>query len=516
MVGEPGAAYLFEDHRPGYGPTNMVGPDSLWLNQDGSGPAVTRGGMNARKKRSVLGFLVVVFSIVLLSIAATWWPAARPAVAATAGWPTYLNVQPRTGFDAGETSITPSTAPNLSVLWSYHAAGSVSAEPVEANGNVYWGSWNGYEHDTTTSGTRRWLTYLGQTTDSNCNPQVAGVASTATIATVTINGAATTVDFVGGGNGYFYALNAATGAVIWKTLLGAPPAHFLWSSALLYKGSIYEGVSSFGDCPLVRGKLVKLSAATGAVQSTFYTAPSGCVGAGVWGSAALDPASGNIFFGTGNAGSCGTAEPLAVALVELSPSLSLVSHWQIPAAQHGPDSDFGSTPTMFSGTLNGTSTPLVGLQNKNGVYYAFRRAAVSAGPVWRARIAAAGQCPECGKGDIPPSAWDGQRLYIAGGNTTITGVFCPGSLQAINPGSGKLIWQKCMPDGPVLGAVTAVRGVAIVGEGPKIMAVSTSTGGTLFSYNDTSAGSRFWGPASVSAGVAFIGNQDGIIYAFHA
>jgi hypothetical protein len=73
-----------------------------------------------------------------------------------------------------------------------------------------------------------------------------------------------------------------------------------------------------------------------------------------------------------------------------------------------------------------------------------------------------------------------------------------------------------MPDGPVLGAVTAVPGVAIAGEGPKIMAVSTSTGGTLFSYNDTSAGSRFWGPASVSAGVAFIGNQDGIIYAFHA
>src|SRR5258708_24922085 len=110
----------------------------------------------------------------------------------------------------------------------------------------------------------------------------------------------------------------------------------------------------------------------------------------------------------------------------------------LTAAQHGPASDFGSTPAMFSGTLNGTSTPLVGLQNKNGVYYAFRRAAVSAGPVWRARIAAAGQCPECGKGDIPPSAWDGQRLYIAGGNTTIGGVFCPGSPPDTHPRSDPL------------------------------------------------------------------------------
>src|SRR5260370_29851684 len=46
-------------------------------------------------------------------------------------------------------------------------------------------------------------------------------------------------------------------------------------------------------------------------------------------------------------------------------SLSLLSSWQIPAADHGPDSDFGSTPTLF--TSGGT--PLVGIQNKNGVYY---------------------------------------------------------------------------------------------------------------------------------------------------
>lgn len=454
----------------------------------------------------MLGFLIVV----LPSIAAV----SVPAVAATGGWPAYLNTQARTGFNWAETSINPSTAASLKVLWSARAGGSVSAEPVAGNGNLYWGSWDGYEHATSTAGAPLWQTYLGQTTDANCNPPTAGVASTATIATVTVGGVATPVDFVGGGDGYFYALNAATGAVIWKTLLGSPPSHFLWSSPLLYNGSIYEGVSSFGDCPLVRGELVKMSASTGAIQGTINTVPGGCTGAGVWGSATLDRSSGNIFFGTGNAGNCGTAESLAVALVEVSPSLSLIGHWQIPASQHGPDSDFGSTPTMFSATINGTSTLMVGLQNKNGVYYAFRRSSLSAGPVWRAHIAVAGECPECGKGDIPPSAWDGRRLYVAGGNTTINGVSCQGSVQALDPGSGQVIWRRCAPDGPVLGAVTAVPGVVFLGEGTKVIAVSTSTGATLFSHQDSSAGSRFWGPASVSDGIAYIGNQDGILYAF--
>jgi hypothetical protein len=41
--------------------------------------------------------------------------------------------------------------------------------------------------------------------------------------------------------------------VIWQTPLGAPPDDFLWSSPLVYNGSIYEWVASFPDCPLVRG-----------------------------------------------------------------------------------------------------------------------------------------------------------------------------------------------------------------------------------------------------------------------
>jgi hypothetical protein len=157
---------------------------------------------------------------------------------------------------------------------------------------------------------------------------------------------------------------------------------------------------------------------------------------------------------------------------------------------------------------------MVGIQNKNGVYYAFDRSSLSSGPVWRTKISIAGQCPECGMGNISSSAWDGNHLYVAGGNTTIQGVSCKGSVQALQPDSGNVVWQDCLQGGPVIGAVTAVPGVLFLGAGTYFMGFSTSSGNTLFSYQDTNSGSGFWGPASISNGVAYIGNQDGTLFAF--
>lgn len=436
------------------------------------------------------------------------------AKAATASnWPTYLLNGSRTGFKSAETQITPSTVPNLTTLWtkrSIASPGSVSAEPVQVNGTVYYGAWDGYERARdAASGAFRWSRYLGQTSKSTCEPPTVGVASTATVASITVNGASTLAVFVGGGDHHFYALNAATGAVIWKTALGASSSTFLWSSPLFYRGTIYEGVASFGDCPLVRGKIVALRAATGAVLDTLHTAPSGCTGAGVWGSPAVDPSTGDIYFGTGNNGSsCG--EPLSVAVIRASSTLSLLSHWQIPPANHGPDSDFGATPTLF--TSGGT--PMLGIQNKNGVYYAFDRNSLSSGPAWKRQVAKAGECPECGKGDISSSAWDGTGLYVGAGNTTIGGASCQGSVQALQPATGKITWQDCLQGGPVIGAVTAVPGVVFLGAGPNFMAFDARTGSPLFSYQDTNPGSNFWGAAAIANGVAYIGNQDGTLFAF--
>jgi polyvinyl alcohol dehydrogenase (cytochrome) len=376
-------------------------------------------------------------------------------------------------------------------------------------GVVFYGSWDGHERAVNAAtGKQLWSTFLGQTSKSTCRPPSAGVASTATVGTIPVNGVSTLAVFVGGADHNFYALDAATGAVIWKRQLGSTSATFLWSSPLFYRGIIYEGVASFGDCPLIRGKIVAIRATNGAVRHTLFTAPSGCTGASVWGSPTLDTATGDIYFATGNANTTCT-EPLAVAIVQASSDLSLLGRWKVPASSHGPDSDFGSTPTLFTSA----GRPMVGLQNKNGRYYAFDRRSISSGPVWQTLISRPGECPECGAGNIASSAWDGNRLYVGGGRSDISGTVCRGMVAALQPSNGHVAWQVCLKDGPVIGAVTGVPGIVFAGEGQFLKAFGTSTGRTLFSYHDASSGSNFWGPAAISNGTAYIGNQDGKLVA---
>lgn len=438
----------------------------------------------------------------------------RSAQAASGDWTTYLNNNARTGFNAAETIINPTTAPNLKLHWTHVApGGSIFTQPAVANGIAYWGSLDGWEHATNiTTNAKVWATKLGTTTGSCGGTN--GVASSSTIASVSIGGTLTSVDFVAGGDASFYALNAMTGAIIWRTNLGSSPSHFLWSSPSFFNGSIYIGVASLGDCPLVQGQMVQMDASTGKILHVFNVVPNGCTGGGVWGSATIDESAGYLYFVTGNAGSCSTSETMAVAIIRLkAANLSFVSSWQVPASEQLFDTDFGSTPTLFTATINGTLTSMVGVPNKNGVYYAFNRNLIHVGPVWRARIAAGGACPTCGDGSISPSAWDGATLYVAGGRTTIGGVNCAGSLRALNPATGSFIWEHCMLAGPVLGAVTAVPGVVVVGEGTFVIVVDTVTNQTLFRFRDTNKGSAFFGSASISNGMLYIGNMDDNLYA---
>jgi len=71
----------------------------------------------------------------------------------------------------------------------------------------------------------------------------------------------------------------------------------------------------------------------------------------------------------------------------------------------------------------------------------------------------------------------------------------------------------CAP-GKVVGAITLVLGLVIVGADAKLVVLDATTGSKLFLYNDTTSGSKFWGGASVSNGVLYIGNLDGNLYAF--
>jgi polyvinyl alcohol dehydrogenase (cytochrome) len=432
-------------------------------------------------------------------------------------WTTYLSSNGRTGWNRGENAFTPAAAAKLHLAWKTSDSGQpesgVFSQPIVWNARVYWGSFDGYERATDTSGHGVWKRFLGHTVAPGCvDPSSAGVISTATITTDVAVGTAKSVLYVGGGDSKVYALNAATGAVLWSHSIGSNPDHFLYSSPAVFGKSVYIGVASFGDCPLVQGQLVQLNRVTGAVQHTFNVVPDECIGAGVWGSPTIDTAAGTVYFTTGNGGACASGEPRAEAVVEVRASdLTLMGAWQVPPAQRQGDPDFGSTPTLFTGVIAGRSRSLVGAINKNGIYYAFRRNALGAGPVWSTRIADGGPDPITGHGDTASSAYDGRTLYVGGDATTIGTRACAGSLNALNPSTGRYKWRHCFTDGFVLGGVTgASGGVVAVGEGNHIAVVAAATGKSVFTFNGTGP---FFGPPSIANGTLYEGDMSGNLYA---
>jgi outer membrane protein assembly factor BamB len=424
---------------------------------------------------------------------------------ASAGdWPTYQGDLGRSGFNAAETTITQANASQLKLHWTNTASGSISSQVAAVNGLLYWGSWDGIEHATNLSGMDVWTANLGQTIDSACNPPTVGVASTAAVATVTINGVPTSVVFVGGGNSTFYALDANSGIEIWHTSLGTPPANFLWSSPVVYNGSVYEGISSFGDCPLVRGAVVKMDASTGTNQNTFFTMPVGCLGASVWSSPTIDTTDGALYIATGNAKRCTQTGQMFLSMIKLNASdLSLIQFWQLPPADRFKDNDFGATPTLFTATIGGVSHNMVGVLNKNSKYYAFDRTTISQGPVWETQIANLGSAT-----NISSSAWDGTTLYVASVATTINGTSCVGSVNALNPANGAFIWRLCQTTGKLMCPIVAAPGLLIIGQGRLLTVLDASSGATLFNFHESAKGGLFRAPI-ISNGVIYVGNTNG-------
>jgi len=429
----------------------------------------------------------------------------------SSGWTTYLQGNDRTGFTS-EGGLNQTSVPNLSLAWKTSDAGpahGVFSQPIVSNGMVYWGSFDGYERATDTSGKPVWQRFLGTTSPPACtDPSEAGVVSSGTITTDVPVGGASSVLYVGGGDSKVYALNAATGAVLWSYSIGGNPDTFIWSSPAVFGNSVYIGNASFGDCPLTQGQLIQLNRVTGALEHVFNVVPNGCTGGGIWDSPTIDAAAGTIYFDTGTPSTDCPSTPGGPSVYEVRASdLSLVGSWTIPLAQQVNDADFGATPTLFNGVIGGQPESLVGVVNKNGVFYAFKRDALPSGPVWSTRIAMGGSDPTIGNGDIASAAFDGTTLYV-GGDETAT---CSGTVNAFNPSTGALIWQHCFTDGFVMGGVTGTSGgVVAVGEGNHVAVLSATNGASLYTF--TGAG-PFWGPPSIVGSTLYEGDMAGNLYA---
>jgi len=422
----------------------------------------------------------------------------------TDDWTTSLHDNSRTGASA-DTNISASQAPDLTKLWSFATGGPIASQAAIVNGVAYIGSWDGYEYALNAStGAVIWKTFLGITTgESDCNPQTVGVSSAATV----LNG----VVYVGGGDADWYALDASTGSVLWDVYTGdnsVAGGHYNWSSPLIVNGYAYIGVASLGDCPLIQGQLIQVDLSTHEVVNTLDLVPDGSQGGGIWTSPAYDPSLNEIFAVTGTETS--DAETYAQAVVGINASsLQVVDYWHLPESEAVADSDWTTSTGLYTGS-NGT--PMLEATNKNGYIYAFNRTDLAAGPVWQDQIAVGNDCAACGYSTVASAAIANGMVYQAGGVTTINGVGYGGSVQALNATTGAVVWQH--PEaGPVIGAITYMNGMVIAGAGSGLELLNASNGQRLYSY-DTGPGNWIYAAPAVAGGVIITGNTAGVIYGF--
>src|SRR5579872_3681352 len=74
----------------------------------------------------------------------------RVATASSASdWSTYMYDVGRSGYNQAETIINSTSASKLKLHWSLSSGGMIFSQPIVANGMVYWGSFDGYEHAAT-------------------------------------------------------------------------------------------------------------------------------------------------------------------------------------------------------------------------------------------------------------------------------------------------------------------------------------------------------------------------------
>ncbi|GCE31708.1 hypothetical protein KDA_71920 [Dictyobacter alpinus] len=422
-----------------------------------------------------------------------------PAVT-TDDWPTYLHDNYRSGA-SNDTGLSAANAGQLTKQWGFKTGGGISAGAAIVNGIAYVGSWDGYEYalDAVT-GAVKWKANLGQTITPNCIPATIGVNSSATV----LNG----VVYVGGGDSFWYALDANTGNVLWKVNTGdnsITGGHYNWSSPLIYNGSAYIGIASNCDSPLVQGLLWKVDLQTHQVTKVFDVVPAGQVGGGIWTTPSVDPETNTIYVTTGTQSL--TTQTYSQAVVALDAgTLAVKSSWQIPFDQAGIDLDWGTTPVFFK-DANGNKR--VTAINKDGFVYSLDATDLNKGPVWQQEVAITGSCPPCGNGSVSTSVVANGVIYVSGGNTTIQGKGYQGSVRALDATTGAIKWEHGTSS-PVIPALAYANGLVIDGAGPMFEVLNAANGERLYSYKT----GGMYAAAAVAHGTIYVGDLFGTVYAF--
>ncbi len=386
----------------------------------------------------------VVVLVAANSAPSTHRPTAR-------NWSAYLGGSLHTSYSRAEKVITPANVSKLVLDWHFvgdrptlrgQPEPGFIASPTVYGRAVYIGSQTGWFYKLNAlTGAVMAKRYIGFVPGRTCGAAGAGFADTATVAIDKTTGKP--MVYVAGADEVMFAMYASNLAVRWRSVIAIPSkvvsSYYQWASPTVAHGKIYVGISSHCDKPLIPGGLISFNQATGARIAQFYSLRRPLVGGSVWSSAAVGSA-GDVYISTGNPENRRVDPAYSDAIVQLAPrTLRPLASFEVPKWQVVDDGDFGASPTLFG--------RFIGACNKNGIFYALTRYKLRL--AWWKQIGASasrqlgfGRC-------VSAAVYDGKHLYVGGDKVHVRRKTYLGSLTELNPNNGYRAWVTGLPNGVI-------------------------------------------------------------------
>lgn len=431
--------------------------------------------------------------------------------------------------DAPAAGLAPGQVPRLKLKWAFGFPGDVSlnSQPSIAGGRVYVGSQGAkvYSLSAATGCIHWWFA------------TAAPVRSAVSVGRIETESGPRFAAFFGDSIAVVYAVDASTGALLWKTKVEDHLAARITGSPAFYHGRLYVPVASIEEgsaiqakyeCCSFRGSVVALDGATGKQIWKSYTIAEparptknnksgtplwGLSGAPIWTAPTIDTKRNVLYVTTGdNYSDPPTATSDAFLAMDLDTGKIVWSRQttsndaytvacRLPDTtncpdSNGPDFDFGSSPILVT-LPNGRRALIAG--QKSGVVHAIdpdRDGQI----LWQTRI---------GKGGIHGgiqwgSAADQSSVYVALSDAGIIAIpstvateanpQAGGGMFALSLEKGERIWsspppvcgerKRCSPAQSA--AVSAIPGVAFSGSvDGHLRAYSAKDGAIIWDYDTT-------------------------------
>lgn len=426
------------------------------------------------------------------------------------GWsPTGDNTRFQTAALSG---LSVDQVKNLKLKWAYAWDGDVTAfaPPSYSDGQIFVGSAGGL--------------IQAMRAETGCIQWTYQVAGPVRAAIITVpNGDKHTLLF-GDQTGWFYALEAETGKLLWKKKIEEHDTARLTAAAVAHDGVVYVGVASWEEtrsgnpeytCCSFRGSLVALRVKDGSQVWKSYMVGEpkdsgknkagkdrvGPSGASIWSAPTIDLKRKLIYVTTGDNFSVpATLTSDALVAIEMATGKiawsKQVTEGDISPSEPGPDFDFGASAMMVK-TPAGKDILVAG--QKSGIVYAFdpdKQGEI----VWQVRVGKGGS-----NGGVQwGTSSDGQNVYAAVSDRGMKRITGPdgqplrqldptvgGGLTALKIADGSKVWfvpagtcttPGCSP--AQSGAVTTIPGAVFSGSlDGHVRAYSAEDGKVLWDFD---------------------------------